>query len=84
MIHVLNVIAHAPPPVWVLTLLAFAVWRIDVELRPFAPCRVCGGSGRSRGSRPGAFGLCPHVRKPRLLARKAAQRHEARIARRKR
>lgn len=72
----LGTLAHAPPVVWVIALVAFGLWRIDLELCPFAPCRVCKGSGQSRGSRAGAYGLCPHgPRRIRFTGRRAAARH---------
>ncbi len=77
--YILGVLAHMPPIVWAIAVVLFIGWRIDIELRPFRPCPQCGGSGRSRGSRPGAFGICPHPdRGVRFTARKAAQRHQRR------
>lgn len=77
--HALNVIAHAPPVVWLIAAVAVAGWRIDVRLHPFAPCRSCKGSGTNRGSRSGAYGLCPHgPRRVRAFAKRAAARQSNR------
>lgn len=62
--------------IWWVPVVLVAAWRIDVNLNPFKPCSRCGGSGRGRFSRRGAFGLCMHgpERKPRVFARRAAAR----------
>jgi hypothetical protein len=54
-------------------------WRVDVYFHPFAPCRRCDGTGRNKGSRSKAYGLCRHgPRRTRLFAKKAAARHDRR------
>ena len=58
---------------------AFAAWRIDLEFHPFTQCRKCDGSGRNKGSRKKAYGLCRHgSRRPRFAAKAAAARQELR------
>jgi hypothetical protein len=76
---VIHALLHAPPVIWLIAAGLFAWWRFDVELHPFAPCRQCKGSGTNRGSRRGAYGLCPHgPRRVRLFARSAAARQSRR------
>lgn len=71
-------VMHAWPLV-LAAAVAWAGWRIDVEINPFAPCRYCGGSDRGRFSRKGAFNVCKHGRRrTRVFARSAAARHDRR------
>jgi hypothetical protein len=62
----------------VLAAVAFAWWRIDIEINPFRPCPRCKGSGHGRFSRKGAFNICKHRQRPRAFAKGAAARHDAR------
>jgi hypothetical protein len=58
---------------------AFAWWRINVEINPYAPCRRCKGSGLGRFSRKSAFNLCKHGKqRTRAFAKGAAARHDRR------
>lgn len=64
---------------WLFLAGLFVAWRIDVEIRPYAPCRRCGGSGRGRFSTKSAFNVCRHgQRRTRAFARGAAARHDRR------
>lgn len=64
---------------WLLAAGLWALWRIDIYFRPFAPCRYCKGTGWNWGSRSSARGLCRHGRlRVRFGARAAAERHNAR------
>ena len=59
--------------------IAFAWWRIHVEINPYATCRRCKGSGRGRFSTKGAFNVCRHgQRRIRAFAKGAAARHDQR------
>lgn len=41
-------------------LAALGYWRVHVWLWPLAPCRFCGGDGKSRGSNRNRWGTCGH------------------------